>query len=253
MQDQPQLSHFDAYGQLAKVEGLDDVILSGRNAFYMSCFDAIIEDILGKLTPKADDHLLDLGCNVGLITRRLAPHVHAVIGQDHPDLLARFAERGQPANVTLLGGFWPETRPEGQFDCILSYGVMYSMPSREAAMTFVRAAADALAPGGRCLIGEFPNGDSLARFRASPSGAEMDRAYAEARALEKSGDLATQVKARDDILAQIYPYVDLYDDRFLLDLVLDLRQKGFDAWLLPQGEKLPINASREDLLIRRRK
>ena len=39
------------------------------------------------------------------------------------------------------------------------------------------------------------------------------------------------------------------DDSFLLDLMMHIRNKGFEAYVLPQPLDLPFGGSREDILV----
>jgi SAM-dependent methyltransferase len=245
------LSFFEAYGALARHSG-DPLILAGRNRLHAGQMAAIVADVRAKLQPGPDDSLLEIGCNAGLLLTPLAGDVARAVGQDHPDLLEAYRRAGVPANVTLVPGLWPAARAEGRFDRILAYSVLHALPDAAAADAFVAACQEALAPGGRLLLGDIPNSDMQARFTASAEGAAVAADYDRRRAADKAADPAAYAE-RDRLFADAAPPAHAHDDAFALGLMTAARRRGLEAWLLPQPPGLPFHHTREDLLIWKRR
>ncbi len=242
---------FEAYGEYAR-RCRDPLILSGRNRFQVQEMAAAAADVLRKLAPGRNERLLEIGCNIGLVLTRLAPHFASCVGQDHPDLLARYRQTGIPTNVTLCPGFWPDVQADGHFDCIIAYSVVQLMPDQEGARRFIRACYEKLRPGGRLLIGDLPNRDARKRFLDSPEGAEIARRYDETRRLDRAKDSQGEYTARDEIHERISMPDDYVDDVFVLELLRDARERGLESYLLPQPPDLPFARSREDLFVVKR-
>lgn len=243
---------FDAYGEYAK-RLKDPLMLSGRNRFQAQEVAAAADDVLRKLVPRSGERLLEIGCNIGLILSRLAPHFESCVGQDHADLLAVYRDSGVPKNVELFPGYWPQAQPDGQFDCIVAYSVFQLMPDAEGARRFVNAAREKLRPGGRLLIGDVSNIDSRRRFLHSVEGAEVARRYDATRSQDRAIDKAGEYVARDEIHSRFSMPDEYIDDGFLVGLLVDARAHGFEAYILPQPSGLPFSSSREDFLVVRRR
>jgi len=241
---------FSAFGEAAE-RGLPPVMVSGRHIFHRPTIAAIVVDIIGKLRPNANARLLEIGCGVGLMLRPLAPLVAEAVGIDHCSLLRQFSSLEPPANVRLLDGRFPEVRPDGTFDHILVYSVLQYMAGADEARHFVNASLELLAPGGSLLIGDLPNADSNRRFCSSTEGQRVTEAYT----LAKFGDQELNQAAYAawaDIRRDVVIPPSFIDDRFLLGLLVDLRHRGYESYLLPQPRALPFSLTREDLLIRHR-
>ena len=125
----------------------------------------------------------------------------------------------------------------------MAYSVLHVLPSREAVHEFVRAAADRLAPGGRLLLGDIPNTDLKDRFRASAAGREFEAGWR--KQMETlSGDEVIRAPQFADPVS--------FDDRMSMDLMLNLRDAGLDAYLLRQDPDLPFGNTREDIIATKR-
>lgn len=237
---------YEAYGKYA--EKIDDLLLlSGRNRFQANEMKAAAFDVIAKLSPRPNETLLDIGCNIGLILDHLAPRFGACVGQDHPELLEKYKRRGHPTNVTLFPGYWPNAQPEGMFDCILAYSVVQLMPDRDAASAFIDACLRKLAPGGRLLVGDIPNRDAQRRFLSSGRGRSIAEAYDAVRQRDRSEN-PTEYRVRDEINARTAMPAGYIDDSWILGLMGDARAHGLEVYLLPQKPELPFAGSREDLL-----
>jgi precorrin-6B methylase 2 len=243
---------YKAFGALARHTD-DPMILAGRNLFHATQIQATCDDVRAKLALSQDDRLLEVGCNVGALLTPLSALVREAVGQDHPDVVARYADFGpMPGNLTLVGGSWPEVRPPGLFDKILIYGVIVTLPDQAAADVVIDACLASLAPGGRLLVGDLCNADMLRRYRSSEEGARISAEYEKKRRDDKIANSATY-QGRDDLFATVEKPQEYLDDGYALGLVSRIRKSGMDAWLVPQAPGLPCCFSREDLLVWKRR
>ena len=238
---------YDAFGQLARRMS-SPVSFTGRPSFQAAEMPDVIADVQQKLVPERSNRLLEIGCNVGILLTPLASLVAEAVGIDHPQLLDQYRTMGVPENVTLLAGQWPEVKPEGQFDRILVYSVIQYVLDARSAIAFLDACLASLRPGGRLLLGDLPNRDAKARFLSSPAGQSFNASWNDRKALSSP---------EDEIIVSSFESLTIdpiacFDDEFLLRLLRDTRQKGFESYLLPQPAVLPFGNTREDVLIIKR-
>jgi SAM-dependent methyltransferase len=241
---------YTTYGELAeKIES--PIMISGRNSFHTDMITAVVTDVRSKLKLDPSHRLLEIGCNIGLMLTPLAKDVKEAVGVDHPSLLDKYRQFGVPNNVILVPGYWPEAKVEGLFDRMLVCSVMQGLPDEAFARKFVDACLSRLKPGGMLLLADLPNEDMRQRYLHSGEGKRVSAEYDAVRDKARAEDKAGEYSIRDTIFAE--GHADVYlSDQFTLDLVSDVRKRGFDAFILPQPAGLPFYMSREDILIRRR-
>ena len=85
------------------------------------------------------------------------------------------------------------------------------------------------------LVGDVPNASKLRRFLASAAGARYHKEY-----------LRTE---EPPSVGTFDPHTDGIDDGVILGIVDRMRRRGFDAYIVPQSESLPLANRREDILI----
>jgi SAM-dependent methyltransferase len=109
------------------------------------------------LQVRQDDHVLDLGCGIGRLTRVLAKRAAHVTAVDvSPAMLARAHDLNpQLTNVTwLLGdGESLEGIPDGTVDAVVSHVVLQHIPSAKVQLGYVAEFARVLRPGGWAAFG----------------------------------------------------------------------------------------------------
>lgn len=236
---------FSAFGEAA-AQKLPPIMVSGRLPVFAAVINDIVDDIVAKLRPQETDRLLEIGCGLGLLLRPLSSLVRETVGIDHSALIEEFTSQGPPANVRLLAGRFPDVRPEDSFDCILVYSVMHYLSGEEAAREFIEGCLELLAPGGRLLIADLPNHDVWNRFHSSSEGEGSLKAI-EARKQAAREQYPDEFKVYSKFTATRF-----IDDAFILRVLIDLRGRGYEAYLLPQRPAMPNSMTREDILIRRR-
>ena len=122
-------------------------------------------------------------------------------------------------------------------DVVLIYSVLHYVYEDQPLFGFIDAALKLLAPGGEMLIGDIPNISKRKRFFDSDAGIDFHQAYTESRQVPTP---------QFNVLEP-----NKIDDSVILSIIMHARAAGFDAYLLPQGCKLPMANRREDILIRR--
>ena len=109
------------------------------------------------LQVRLDDHVIDLGCGIGRLTRVLASRAAHVTAIDvSPAMLARARELHPSLNnVTwLLGdGESLEGIPDGTVDAVVSHVVLQHIPSAKVQLGYVAEFGRVLRPGGWAAFG----------------------------------------------------------------------------------------------------
>lgn len=123
----------------------------------------------------------------------------------------------------------------GGVDYIVAYSVLQCGPFYDTSMfRFIDTALTMLRPGGKMLVGDISNVSKRRRFFATETGAKFHREF-----------MKTDSKPEVNYL-QMEPEM---DDGVLFSILLRYRGFGFETYLLPQNERLPMYNRREDILI----
>jgi len=235
---------FEVFGLAA--EQLDSpTLVAGRHSFQSEAEKQIVQDVRRKLGLDHTHRLLEIGCGVGNLLTPLSETIAQGVGVDHPKCIARYRALGVPANVFLVEGEWPDARPDGTFDRVLVYSVLHYLPGAEAARAFIRRCLQGLRPGGAVLLGDIPNDDKRRRFLHSSRGRQFHEQYVAQRASAKASHVSRD-KIFDLMDSSPAPY---WTDALVLQLIAELRQQGYESYLLPQPAGLPFSFTREDLVI----
>ena len=126
---------------------------------------------------------------------------------------------------------------EKQFDAILCYSVFHLVFTEISPWEFLDKCLMLLKPGGQLLIGDIPNLSKRKRFFSSESGIKYHHNF---------------MKTTNDPEV-VYNKIEhnKIDDSVLLSLITRAQAAGFDAYIMPQGKKLPMQNRRDDILITR--
>src|SRR5580658_8560199 len=117
--------------------------------------------VLEWLAAKPDEHILDLGCGDGQLTRRIAITGAKVAGVDtSPDMVAAARQRGIAADVGDAGDL---PYAEGMFDAVFSNAALHWVRNQDAMMVQVRRV---LKPGGR-FVAEMGGHGNIAAIRVA--------------------------------------------------------------------------------------
>jgi hypothetical protein len=237
---------FDDFREMAADPSLSMYEKIGFPDSYRDGFeDAIFDDIVRKL-PRLHETsrvVLDIGpgCSdlPSMLVELCARQGHELIQVDSREMLSHFD--GQ-AGVRQFVGRFPEVPDlldeyRGRVDVALAYSVLHYVFPEHSVFSFVDRLMELLAAGGSALVGDVPNASKRRRFFASGAGRAFHR----------------QFTGRDEDPEVVFNTVtpDSIDDVVLAALAARAHSSGLDAYVLPQGEALPMANRRDDLLIRR--
>jgi hypothetical protein len=208
-------------------------------------FDAsILADILQKIPPlgRHRQTVVDIGSGCGTFAHHFIAYCreleHSLVLVDSPEMLTQLPNS---ANTHKVGGRFPANErlirdriSEGA-DVVLVYGVLSVVFADSNPFLFLDRAAALLRSGGHLLVGDVPNASKLRRFLASVAGARYHQEYMRT-------EEPPPVGAFD-------PPTDRIDDGVILGIVDRMRRRGFDAYIVPQSQSLPLANRREDILI----
>ncbi|RJG49004.1 class I SAM-dependent methyltransferase [Motilimonas pumila] len=234
-------TYFDAYGERAATLE-NHTQIAGRYAIQHQAEKHIVQDLINKLSISSKDTLLEVGCGTGNLLIPLSFFTKKCVGIDHPGCIKKLSERTKSDNLELLAGDFLSLKlpREHKFDVIVIYSVLHCLRNSSDVMAFIDKAVALLAPGGRLILGDLPNNDLKQRFVNSQEGQRFSVEWREAIA-----DMPEE-PAFEPVSEAVS-----FDDESVLSLLLQIRQKGLEAHLLPQPSHLPFGHTREDIVVRK--
>jgi 2-polyprenyl-3-methyl-5-hydroxy-6-metoxy-1,4-benzoquinol methylase len=218
--------------------GFPDEYREGKEA-------AIFQDILAKL-PRlraSEKKILDIGPGCAGLAHMIIEHCqvqgHHLVLIDSEEMLSHLP---QSDSVEHVAGFFPNcpefiARHRGKFDAIIVYSVFHYIFAETSIFQFLDSTMELIAPGGAALIGDIPNTSKRKRFFSSDTGKNFHRDF--------TG------KNEDPVVDHLGIVHGDIDDAVVFSLLQRARSAGFDGYVLPQGDALPMANRREDLLIAR--
>ena len=206
---------------------------------------AIFDDIRSKLAPlnSRSKTVLDIGPGCSKLPLMLIDicrqHGHSLILIDSEEMLSQLPD--EPF-VKKIAGYYPHCSSLaneyiGKVDVILTYSVLHYIFTESNIWDFLDQSLALLSHGGEMLIGDVPNVSTRKRFFSSPAGVKFHQEFMQTQ--EAPEVVFNQIERRQ------------IDDSVIFSLLLRARQQGFDAYLLPQPDDLPMANRREDIFIRR--
>lgn len=241
------MDFFEAYGVAARKLN-SPILISGRSLFNACNVACIVADIVRKLEINSQSSVLEIGCGVGLLLTPLSCQVARAVGVDHEQCIERYKEFGVPNNVELIPGRWPLVELTETFDSVVVYSVLHYLKDPKDAFQFIDKALLSLKNNGKLLLADIPNGDMFKRFKFSEIEEKVTQEYLALKVLLENDE----TQAQSSIFSSAMESASYLDDVFVLDLLKDLRARGYDAYILPQPRELPFSYSREDILIWKR-
>lgn len=233
---------FDDYKKRAEDTNLQDYEKVGFGAAHRAEKELnIFSDVISKLDNlrKKNQLIIDIGCGCSLPVRDLIKYCkgknHQLVLVDSDEMLNNL--ENEP-HVTKSGHLFPSDKEfiekcHSSVDAIICYSVLHAVHDYQNIFTFVDNALTMLAPGGQMLIGDIANISKKKRFLSSAKGVEFHHSWSNGEnPAVKWNELYTDV-----------------DDSTIMQLFLRYRLMGFETYVLPQNDNLPLNFTREDLLI----
>jgi 2-polyprenyl-3-methyl-5-hydroxy-6-metoxy-1,4-benzoquinol methylase len=111
-----------------------------------------LERTLAVAGPRADLHLLEVGCGAGFAADYLQGRYASYLGIDHSEALVELARRSQSAErASFVAASAEDFTPERPVDAILMVGVLHHLEDPAACL---RQLVSGLAPGGMLLANE---------------------------------------------------------------------------------------------------
>lgn len=206
---------------------------------------AIFADIAAKLRnlDKPGTRCLDIGPGCSDLPRMITARCLAVGGHiclmDSAEMLALLPDGAGVEKVACRFPQCPEVleRCREGLDVIVCYSVLHYIFTEGNVWDFLDQALQLLAPGGEMLLGDIPNVSKRKRFFSSAAGVRFHQAFT----------------GRDELPEVRFssPEPGKIDDAVIFSLLHRARAQGFDSYLLPQADNLPMANRREDILIRR--
>jgi hypothetical protein len=238
---------FAAFKELAKDESLSPHEKIGFPDSYRAGKEAVIfDDITAKLSNlnKNNQIIIDIGAGCGglafLLIEQCLKNENTLILIDSEEMLAHLPD---DCGLIKIPAYYPNDCQDflkeygGRADAILSYSVLHYVFDEGNLFKFLDSTLGLLNVGGECLIGDVPNISKRKRFFSSPTGIKFHQDFMKT-------DDAPLVEFNRIETGQM-------DDAVLISLMLRARQAGFDAYILPQSDNLPMANRREDIFIKR--
>lgn len=237
---------FEQYKAMAKNNNLSMHEKIGFPDEYREDYtEKIFADILGKLPAIKQNKkkIADIGCGCDTLAhsmiRKCEENEHDLYLLDSEEMLALLPEK-QKSNIHKIPGRFPKddkfiSQHINSFDAILIYSVLHTITLEDNPFLFIDYAVELLAPGGRLLLGDLANRSKRRRFFLSPKGIRMHQEYTHSNEIPK-------VNLQELDIGRV-------DDTLIFAIIQRYRMAGYETYLLPQNEDLPMATRREDILI----
>jgi cyclopropane fatty-acyl-phospholipid synthase-like methyltransferase len=240
--------NYDSFRELAKNSSLSKYEKIGFPDSYRSDFEKkILTDVCVKLPAllQAESVVLDIGCGCSDLPHFLAEQSlkldQQLILVDSEEMLGLLKVEASP-KIIKYASKYPHCKEllddlHGRVNAILVYSVIQYVFSEGNIFDFLDKSLQLLAPGGRMLIGDVPNVSMRKRFFSSASGIIYHQKFTNTKEVPSVSFNSMEANQMDDSV--------------VIAILSRARAAGFHAYVLPQGEDLPMANRREDILVTR--
>lgn len=197
----------------------------------------VFPDIRAKLQLddlNAGERILDIGSGCSRPVRDLIAwagdkHINVEL-VDSAEMLANLADAG---HVKKTAGKYPDIhdRLNPPYARVIVYSLLPLIVFHQNHIEFFDRAVDLLSPGGILMIGDVSNLSKKRRFLATDFGRNF------------GGGFDTPNSTQPPVS------VSEVDDALVFAFLARYRGRGCETYLLPQGAGLPLNFTREDVLV----
>lgn len=203
----------------------------------------IFYDLNHKLKLNRKDLLvLDIGCGCSDLVTHLINNAktneQTLILVDSEEMLKHSPN---DTCIVKIPGKFPDnfdqlSKYQSSIDAIIVYSVLQHIVLDSNPYSFFDKCLELLKPQGRLIIGDIPNYSKRNRFFQSQRGQDMHKEFS-----NNDGSKAPQTLYPDNF--------EKIDDGMLFGIMLRYRGLGFETYLVPQSDDLPMSTRREDLII----
>ena len=237
---------FNDFRKMAQDDSLSNYEKIGfPNSYREGKEELIFKDVEAKLPSLSQRNkiILDIGPGCSglplMLIERCRTQDHTLLLVDSAEMLARLPEE---RFVEKFPAYYPSAddlfeRYAGKVDVILTYSVLHYVFAESNVWEFLDRSLALLADGGEMLIGDIPNVSKRKRFFSSAAGIKFHQDFT-------GTTEAPEIDFQRVESGQI-------DDAVIFSLLMRARAAGYDAYVLPQGQDLPMANRREDILIRK--
>lgn len=235
---------FDDFKNMAMDEKLQDYEKVGFKECHRKDKEQnIFLDILKKLNIDnggGQCNIMDIGCGcskpVKMLTQYAKKHSHTLYLVDSKQMLDNIPDE---KNIIKI----PHEFPNGcdfklfanKMDYIVVYSVLSMIVYYGNLVNFIDSCVELLKSGGRLLIGDIQNLSKKKRFLSSQKGIEFHQKWSQSNEIPN---------IKYNVLEK-----QMIDDSIIFLILQRYRNFGFETYLLEQSDDLPLNNTREDILI----
>ncbi len=236
---------YDKFKDLATDESLSIYEKIGFPDSYREDFEEkIFSDVLKKMPNLLERKqiVMDIGPGCSNLPRMLIElceqQEHTLILIDSNEMLQFLPDK---PFIKKIPGFYPSNceslfnQYQNKINALLCYSVLHYIYMETNLFNFIDQSLTLLAPQSQFLIGDIPNISKRKRFFSTMAGIDYHQKY-------------TNSNSTPEVVFNTIEHGNI-DDSVLISLMLRSRAAGYDAYLLPQANGLPMANRREDLLI----
>ncbi len=236
---------YASFREMAQDESLSSYEKIGFPDSYREGYGAaIFADICAKLPHLAlrNQVVVDIGPGCSDLPKSLIAlcerQGHRLILIDAPEMLDQLPDA---PFIEKIPAYYPKECPQlftdyaGKVNVVLAYSVMQIIFAEGLLFPFIDQTLTLMAEGAQWLIGDIPNVSKRKRFFSSPKGVRFHQEF-----MQTTDTPIVNFNVPDE--GQI-------DDALLFALLLRCRMAGFDSYLVPQPETLPMANRREDMIM----
>jgi len=232
---------YNNFGLIGKFKKNLD-LCSGRYKWMNKYYPDIIYDISTKLELNKNDKLFDIGCGSGKITNSLSRLVKKTSAIDHPNIINSISHK----NIEFIkGDILKKDLSNKKFDKILIYSLVHYLKNITEFFKLIKKSLHLLKKNGIILIGDIPNIDKKKRFKKSINFKKINNEWKSNNL--KLITLEKEIKNKLEIDKNVIKI----NDKLIFDILKKYTNHKSECYLLSQSEKLPMNNTRVDILIRK--